>query len=130
MTIKILVLEDDPKRIETFRSTLGQHDLVVTTEAADAIKALQENVFDIIFLDHDLGGEAFVAIEDKNTGSEVVRWICNNANLSSQIIIHSLNAPAALNMKCKLEKVGLVAERIPFTSLVEQLYDPRFISES
>jgi len=130
VTIKILVLEDDPKRIETFRSTLGQHDLVVATEAANAIKALQESVFDIIFLDHDLGGQTFVSTADKNTGSEVVRWMCENMEVPCQVIIHSLNAPAALDMKCKLEKIGLMAQRIPFTHLRGQLHDPTFITES
>jgi CheY-like chemotaxis protein len=93
---RILVLDDDPNRLKAFRSILGIGNLL-TTE-------LENNeVFDYIFLDHDLGGEQFVN-SDIGTGYEVAKWLSEHKDKipSSPIIIHSLNGPAAWRMQSLL----------------------------
>lgn len=120
---KILVLEDDENRIEIFRSMLisPTDETIYVTNASDAIKALTANVFDVIYLDHDLGGRTYVSEADENTGSRVVKYLTGPANTQSpetSFIIHSLNYGAAQNMKSKLIGYGyLNVAVIPFTVL-------------
>lgn len=127
----ILVLEDDPYRYEVFKDALGRRSVLKWTDnALAAIEALEKEDFDIIFLDHDLGGLTFVSESDENTGSEVVRWLTKNFKAEEQpcIIIHSLNGPAAISMKSKLESVGYeYVQIIPFTKLVDQIDQPDFL---
>jgi hypothetical protein len=87
-----LVLEDDQKRVINFKRRfvgLIMADFVETVD--DALKLLKESTFDFLFLDHDLGGEAFVDPRRRDTGSEVARWISKNPLPNTQVFIHSLN---------------------------------------
>lgn len=131
MTLRILILEDDKGRTATFFSKLSRHTLVFVATAADAISLIKNEVFDVIFLDHDLGGETFVSVEDRNTGSEVIRLLVSGNEITKRpyIIIHSLNTPAADSMQKTLVNNGFeFVYRIPFTQLVSQyLDDPSFL---
>lgn len=139
MACKILILEDNKDRIATFKRTLGgRFNLTFTEHAAQAIDAIFDaaNVgyaFDVIFLDHDLGGDTYVDQDNTNTGSEVVRWITGDDSPPLEqpvIIIHSLNHDAAKNMLSKLEAHGFEnAKIINFISLCDRyLGDPSFLS--
>jgi len=127
--MKIFILEDSKERIAIFRSKLIGHELTIAETAADAIRLLDGNAYDIIFLDHDLGGEEMVGVRGKNTGSEVVRWMKPNLTNYCPVIIHSLNAPAAQYMKQELEDVGVEVHCIPFLGLCNRLDDPNFIQQ-
>jgi hypothetical protein len=100
--------------------------------AKAGISTLQENDFDVLLLDHDLGGETFVDTANENTGSEVVRWMLSPGNVVSAhtlIIIHSLNTPAATEMQRKLTDGGFTnVHRIPFYQLIEFVRDPTFFN--
>lgn len=136
--MRILILEDDVEdRVPYFRYWLTQKadvTLVFAETADQAIHALQcgelENrlAFDLIFLDHDLGGEQMVSTEGKNTGSEVVRWMVSNLHHYCPVIVHSLNYGAAVEMKQKLEDMGMECYRIPYSNLQDKLQDPSFIT--
>lgn len=134
--MKILVLEDDQNRIDTFRTKLSRHTLVFVETAADAIALIQSETeagtaFDVIFLDHDLGGETCIDTKNTNTGSGVVRWMLSYQRTLGQphVIIHSMNTPAAESMQVNLETNGFdFVYRIPFTQLVSSyLDDPSFL---
>jgi len=130
--MKILILEDDHNRIATFRDKLGErHELTIVETAEDAISKLKSDIFDVIFLDHDLGGEVYVSTEDKNTGSEVARWMSQAKLNQPYVIIHSLNTPAAASMAVTLKGIDITGcWVIPFTTLVSQHFnDPSFLSE-
>ena len=128
--MRIFILEDDHERIKTFRVKLASHELAIVENAQDAITLLSnDQAFDIMFLDHDLGGEQMIGTEGANTGSEVVRWMRSNQQQYCPVIIHSLNQPAAEDMKAKLEEVAMECYRIPFTTLVDKLDDPTFITQ-
>ena len=117
--MNILLLDDNPHRITFFQSGLKQHKLTVCRHARTAIKALKKHTFDLIFLDHDL--EHRVANpDDENTGSEVARFIVDQAIACECIILHSENPVGRESMetligKChvipygKLKKTGLPA---------------------
>jgi len=92
--MKILILEDDGNRVNTFIEKFYIHDLTIIENSYDAIDLLDQTVFDHIFLDCDLG--------DRNgSGLDVSAFLQShpsNLNNQANIIIHSWNAPATKNM--------------------------------
>ncbi len=133
--MRILILEDDIDRMEVFYSKLANdHTVVWVDTASQAIGYLGRGDFDVVFLDHDLGGEVFVNQADANTGSEVVRWMVSTDTLLSRptVVIHSLNFPAARSMEDSLNRSDRFDNvyRIPFNQLASRyLDDPGFLSQ-
>jgi len=97
---KILILEDDPERIRIFRDKFHDCDLDMVDTSNDAIELLDENQYDLICLDHDLGGEVYVNSLDPNTGYQVTSWMSKNdhQNTDTPVVIHSFNPAGANNM--------------------------------
>jgi CheY-like chemotaxis protein len=127
---RILILEDDPNRMEIFRDAFkDRHEIVHVDNARVCIDFLKNDNPDVLFLDHDLGGQTYVAESDANTGSEVVRFLTSNAcRWAGPIVVHSCNTIAAQAMEHDLRMAGYnKTHRIPFTTLVQYLYDPGFI---
>lgn len=120
---RVLILEDDPVRIKKFKSImLGINAKADFTEtASDAINKLKQEEYDLILLDHDLGGEIYVATENENTGSAVARWISENPFTYKYpiVIVHSLNPAGAEYM------VSLIPHsvRIPFIWEAEKFHN-------
>jgi len=82
--------------------------------------------FDLIFLDHDLGGDVYVDSEEKNTGNQFAKWLCQSKSLKdTPIIIHSLNYYGVQNMKRFLPK----ALEIPFPILMDDLQKKKMVIE-
>lgn len=109
--MKVFVLEDDTHRIEEFKKRFAERnwESVFTDTAKEAIEHLNTTKFDLIFLDHDLGGQVYVPESNENTGSAVVRAMIENSektNMDTPIIIHSLNTPAADSMAKNLADFG------------------------
>ncbi len=97
--IKTFVLEDDGKRANDFLAILPNHSVTICNNAQMAIDILNTIKFDIIFLDHDLGGKTFVDPENPNTGTFVTRKLPETINITTPVIVHSWNAVAATAMK-------------------------------
>jgi CheY-like chemotaxis protein len=108
----VLFLDDSIERTKQFRSLNPSATCVET--AAEAIDLLSKSVWDGVFLDHDLGGEAYVDSELPNTGMEVVRWIVANKPFISWIVIHTLNSDAGNRMEGALRDAGYTVIRRPF----------------
>ena len=88
--MKILILEDNGARINFFIERFCGHELKATENAKDAISYLENNVFDYIFLDNDLG-------DGNGEGLDVAKFLRknpSNKNNMAKIIIHSWNVPA------------------------------------
>jgi len=99
---RVLVLDDDQNRHLAFQQSLIGMIVERAYTAEEAIKQLQSHPFDVVFLDHDLGGKVMVA-SGKGTGYEVAKWLRNNPHrMPKQIIIHSFNPVGAQNMKTML----------------------------
>jgi CheY-like chemotaxis protein len=106
--MRILILEDDSFRITTFIEKFCDYDLVITETSKEAIHRIDTEIFDYIFLDHDLGYH-------NGTGYDVALHLSDNPqnpNNKALIIIHSWNTPAVQSM------VGLLynAKVIPFNT--------------
>lgn len=103
--MKILILEDDMNRMKQFNERmdeLNSHttfdcEMVHVETAKECIEQLESNKFDLILLDHDLGGKVFVNTNDINTGSEVARWMNKNFSKikNTAIVTHTFNPAGA-----------------------------------
>lgn len=108
-----LVLEDDPNRIEQFKKRFKEfeeHRSVkvyarFTDLAKDCIHYLETRSYDLVFLDHDLGGLQMVSSNDLNTGSEVARQIVSKSlkDRHGLFLVHSFN-PTGAKYMCNLLK--------------------------
>jgi hypothetical protein len=114
--MRILVLDDSLSRQKAFRERFLEANLGIYADfcsnVEDCISLLSKNNYSIIFLDHDLTEEENQSIENKNTGSEVARWIYNNLSPfeKTRIYIHSLNKIGSKNM---LELISN-SDHVPF----------------
>lgn len=91
--MKILILEDDPSRTELFKRHLIGHDVYVVITATEAIRLLETEAWDALFLDHDLGGRAYVP-SGPGTGYEVACWLEPRLDRRPpRILTHSFNDP-------------------------------------
>lgn len=106
---RVFVLEDDPYRIGVFQDAcLGRHDLTLTDRLAGPRGAftLYQPPYDLIYLDHDLGGRQMVDSREEETGAAFVRWMPPAGDHQPVITIHSYNLPGATNMHRLLRDKG------------------------
>lgn len=107
--MKILILEDDgqtTKRMPQFKQRILELNRILNDKglegvymthvetAKECIEILKKEKFDLIFLDHDLGGKVYVDTNREDTGSEVARWINSNQTQigNTKVIVHSFNS--------------------------------------
>jgi hypothetical protein len=122
--MNVLWLDDSFERTKIFRSRAPFSVLTKTAqECIDALKSTDET-WDIVFLDHDLGGKIFVDVDDPNTGSEVVRWIVENLPKINKIIVHSCNVCAAEVMVKDLNNAGYSAHYVSILNLLRIVGQP------
>ena len=115
--MKVFILEDDQNRVEWFLENLETEDIDLTEKAQEGIDWLRERKYDVIFLDHDLGGRVYVSSDEFNTGYTVAKMIHETDNVDTPVIIHSWNSNGAKNMKDALTSNGVVNQYHPFMSL-------------
>ncbi len=119
MTRHVLILDDNRRRHPTLQKVAaelcpGATTTVVLTTADEAKEELgKHSHWDLLLLDHDLGGRIFVAPSDPNTGSEVARFIREKTIKFSRCILHSLNPYGVGVMRKELKGLGPV-EFAPF----------------
>ena len=122
---RILVLDDNPQRLNVFAQWFKDHDVVLTNCYGDCIQAFLSNErFDLVHLDHDLndfgnkstmpsmyGGGA-----SELTGADVAWFIAYELPESkrpSKVVIHSWNPDGAKAMYDILSSLILTI-RAPF----------------
>ena len=106
--MRILILDDDLCRHKAFNKKFIGHDVKNVETSQETIDALQNENWDCVFLDHDLGGRVYVQ-SGKNTGYEVAQWLSNHPEKQPErIIIHSFNPVGAKNMQSLLPKSELI----------------------
>ena len=120
--MNVLFLDDNKDRWNRFRLELNKlfpetSPTVIrwTQTAEDCIRRLEQDHWQVVFLDHDLGGEVFVDTSREDCGMEVVRWIEQNKPENIEyFIVHSWNVPAAREMADRLKKIGYQTILKPF----------------
>lgn len=116
----ILFLDDDIIRTEKFLTNNHNESIVDTCSTARVCIALLNTYrYDVVHLDHDLGGERFVDSAREDCGMEVVRWLVQNRygsfpSYCAKIIVHTHNDNAGAAMTTLLRAAGYEAKYIPF----------------
>lgn len=106
MDYDCLIVEDSHERMKKFKQFLIGYTYLWCETSEEAIEALIQNNFRIIFLDHDLREEHYAGSFGKGTGQEVADFIGNKNILCESVIIHSLNPVGSENMRKSLEKAN------------------------
>ena len=123
--INIFLLDDDHRRHRWFKKRFAHDGLDIAENVADAKDILRENVYDAVFLDHDLLPEHYESTErdDENTGYAIAVWLAENPKIqpAATILVHTRNADAAIRMVEKLRTGGRQVEYVPFTLLEQRI---------
>src|ERR1044072_590914 len=81
--IRVFLLDDDTRRHDWFAKRFNGDHLDVAEDVGSAQELLTKNIYDAIFLDHDLlpehyGSETF---DDERTGYAVALWLASPPEL-------------------------------------------------
>jgi NAD+-processing family protein with receiver domain len=123
--IRVFLLEDDPRRYEWFAKRFAGDYLDAADEVDRAKELLSANVYDAIFLDHDLIPEHYHATsnDDERTGFAIASWLAARPEIqrASTILVHTRNADGAMRMVEELRRAGRQAEYVPFQFLEDRI---------
>ena len=116
--MKILILDDDLNRHGFFNNALRHEDVTNVYTSKECIEELKKEDWDIVFLDHDLGGQVYVE-SGEYTGYEVALFLEQNPEYKPpKVIIHSLNPQGARNMQMAISG----SKHIPIIVLQNDIY--------
>lgn len=120
----VFILEDDDQRIAWFKEILSKVPiLTICKKAGPGLEAVQNQKFDLIFLDHDLELDHYSAfmegreMQTETTGLYVARHLDETINKDTPVIIHSMNPDGAEAMYQCLPG----STQLPFSILRETL---------
>jgi CheY-like chemotaxis protein len=86
-TMRILLLDDDMYRHKAYRQRLIGSVLTGVETSKECIKVLEESEpFDVVLLDHDLGGKIYVP-SGPGTGYEVAEWLRDHPEKMPEVVI-------------------------------------------
>jgi hypothetical protein len=112
--MRVFILEDDPNRVAGFSASLDGADVTYAIDVDEA-RRLWQPPYDIVCLDHDLGGDVYVASEDDNTGAGFLRTSPVREGMRSTIVVvHSWNPDGAQEMIRLLREMGIAPLAMPF----------------
>ena len=123
--IRVFLLDDDTRRHVWFAKRFDGDHLDIAEDVAGARDLLGANLYDAIFLDHDLLPEHYHAKsnDDENTGYAIALWLASHPELqrASTILVHTRNADGAMRMVEELRRAGRQAEYVPFPLLAQKI---------
>jgi CheY-like chemotaxis protein len=123
--IRVFLLDDDRRRHEWFATRFKGDFIDVAKNVKQAQQFLENNSYDVLFLDHDLHPEHYesCSTDDKRTGYAIASWLASNPELqrASTILVHTRNADGAMRMVEELRRAGRAAEYVPFPLLAERI---------
>jgi len=112
--MRIFILEDNPDRMIKFRRELIGHEVDHAETVESGTNLVYNNRYDLLFLDHDLGGEIMVDSSEPNTGYKLAEFIASfTSNKETPCVVHSCNPGGADNIVRALPH----AVKLPFPSL-------------
>lgn len=69
--------------------------VLILAHVEEAKRALWEEEFDVIYLDHDLDGRVYVPSDEPNTGYQLAKWIAEYNIPYKEMITHTFNEDGA-----------------------------------
>ena len=119
--MNIFILEDNDQRIKFFRKLFLDHNVICSTTVDDAIETVDSLEFDMIMLDHDLGGKLGMGFMQDKTGLGLVDYIIDkDSQKNTSYIIHSQNPVGAVRMLNALRDSGRKVRIKPFTLIYSE----------
>lgn len=123
---RLLIVEDNPERIETFRSWLPNPiPLVWARSAGAAIGLIRRDpgyVYGGILLDHDLQLQAMTDDDQDLSGTQVARVLIQHVSPDVPILVHSINRRDAPRMVEQLRASGFWVTHAPMDRLTEEFF--------
>ena len=123
--IRVFLLDDDTRRHEWFARRFAGDYLDIAYDVERAQEFLSANIYDAIFLDHDLLPEHYHSdtTDDARTGYAIATWLATRPQLqrASTILVHTRNADGAIRMVEELRRAGRQAEYVPFPMLEQKI---------
>lgn len=112
--MRIFILENNKYRIAKFQRELVGHIVDCTDTVEHGTNLVFDNKYDLLFLDHDLGGEEMVDSFEDNTGYKLAEFIASfTVNKETPCVVHSCNPAGSDN----IARVLPHALKIPFPLL-------------
>ncbi len=105
--MKVLFLDDDKDRMKEAEIKFVEDELTKVETVEQAIEMLEQNSpYDLVSLDHDLGGEIFCP-SDEVSGFAVAKFISQMTKdkLHERVVVHSFNPDGARNMMDVLQGI-------------------------
>lgn len=124
---RILLIEDDPERIEKFQAWLADSPfvLVCATSGGQAMGLINrgkgEGVAGIC-LDHDLNTAPKTEMDALTSGTQVVTAICTHIPKLVPILVHSMNTVQGERMYRRLGGAGFSATKIRMAVLTRERF--------
>ena len=123
--IRVFLLDDDKRRHAWFTKRFKGDHLDISEDVEGALELLDANLYDAIFLDHDLLPEHYNSelTDDERTGYAVALWLAARPDRqrASTIMVHTRNADGAMRMVEELRRAGRQAEYVPFPLLAHKI---------
>lgn len=120
----LLFLDDDHIRHREFLLNVGSCIVTQAYTAEQAIRQLDQVVYDAVFLDHDLSYDDCMCDPTEPTtaptGLTVARYIAELApdQRPGVVVVHSMNPAGARAMEATLARVGVTVVRLSFDRLL------------
>lgn len=124
---RIVLIEDDWGRIETFKQWLAKTEfiLVVTHSGGQALGMLRKGSTEAVagmLLDHDLSDAPLTDVDHRLSTSDIIPLIQRSVRRTVPILIHSHNMNKPVTMQRALESSGFSVTRIRFGVLSEERF--------
>ena len=123
--IRVLIVEDDQRRVDWFRAWLPRDiRLVHARSGGKALGILERNAHEFagIMLDHDLQDSSVVANDKNLSGSIVVVKVMQHIRPNIPILVHSMNPGKAESMKKALEASRFSVTRMPMGEMSKDTF--------
>ena len=128
---RLLLIEDDPLRVELFRSWLaasiyaGEFVFIVATTGGQALGVLKmdSSLIAGICLDHDLNTQQKTESDATTSGSNVVTSILDRVKRHIPILVHSMNTVKGAEMCRRLTAAGFTVDRTRMSILDATKFD-------
>ena len=133
-TFRLLIIEDDNRRIKTFREWIPNQIPIVVAESAGKAMGLliRDNnrkngrVYAGILLDRDLHEQALTHTDLSLSGNDLIDIIINNIERDVPVLMHSTNIHQSERMKKQLEGNGFCVTKTPMYDLTREKFDEWF----
>ena len=128
--MRVFLLEDEAVRIGVFLRILGAHtdpgDVIHHATDVDSALRVWEPPYDLLLLDHDLGGQQMAESHEYNTGYQFLVRVHEQVG-RTLAIVHSWNPSGAWALVSLLRSIGAIPARHAFDPQTFELLLPHYI---